>query len=70
MMSLELKNLFLEREEALVISLQYGMNTLDWQMYGNSDTIEHFETVQHFHFIGYKNSQYNSCISCMNTDRL
>jgi len=37
-------------------------------VYGNSDTFEHFETVQHFHFIGYKNTQeYNSCISCMNT---
>jgi len=36
-------------------------------MYGNSDTFEHFETVHHFHFISYKNTQYNSCISCMNT---
>jgi len=67
MMSLELKNLFLEREEALVICLQYGMKSLDWQIYGNSDTFEHFETVQHFHFIGYKNIQYNFCVSSMNT---
>jgi hypothetical protein len=62
-----LKNLFLEREEALVICLQYGMKSLDWQMYANSDTFEHFDNVQHFYFIGYKNTQYNSCISYMNT---
>jgi hypothetical protein len=37
----------------LVICLQYGMKSLlDWQMYGNWDTFEHFETVQPFHFIG------------------
>ena len=35
-------------------------------MYGNSETFEHFETVKHFHCIGYQNTQYNSCISGMN----